>query len=880
MTIITAMFLIVGVGAVIQRGEDGESLIGGGSFEPRADSFTLRAGRVQTLDVLLNDANADRADVSAMQILRAPECGVASVVDGAVQYSSPADCAGTIEISYCLPYDGKCKAVPVTLKVLSSLQVASVDTALPQGPGAPVVAAPDQDRVALRQPMRLTLPDAAEVITPSEATAEVRRMREAAPAVAQAADAGHDANVTVSRTSARSGAVSVAGAEMAAPAPATETAGIAVAGPGDRDPRRAPAPMGLAVASAAPRTAPAFRPPAFRPPAPPVAATPQVMASVPALPTMPLPETAAAPAAAGSLRAAEPGIIPPVTASAVAPAAAPAAAQVAAPTPAPQTGPAVATEIAALNVPATEDALPVPASPTGPAAATGVAALDMPASADVQSAPAVQADVARVAAGGATAPSQPALQQLAAVPAPQTPLPAADVARAPTAAPAAPAAAEVALAPDAQITQPAQAPAPQPEERSLIASLARSNTVLGATVSAAKALFGPGEPAPAAAVVESAPAPRPKGPVEVATLDLDAGGIEEAAGTLTAGTADIRPDTAGKPVEMASLDPQQDRRPYKRRTEEALTPLQLLLGGEETATAPAAAPGPEVAALSGAGTGPALPEAGTGPAAAGLPAPAPATAETEVAALPPAAADPVLEMPRATPALGAAPRCDIDLSMQVQVGAELVASLSSPCRPEQTFLVEHAGLVFSAETDADGVANFIVPAMQSNAIVRVTFPDGGSAVDRATVEGMSRMTRIAVIWTDELDFDLHAREFGARPGSDGDIWEGNARDYRTARRSGGGYVTLLGPFKGPGARAEVYTIFETLRTDPGDIEFALEMNAYSDACARQPVVRVLRSEQAHLVDTADLALDTGICSGGRVAGADFGLARVRIVDAY
>ena len=142
------------------------------------------------------------------------------------------------------------------------------------------------------------------------------------------------------------------------------------------------------------------------------------------------------------------------------------------------------------------------------------------------------------------------------------------------------------------------------------------------------------------------------------------------------------------------------------------------------------------------------------------------------------------------------------------------------------------------------------------------------------------MTRVAVIWSDELDFDLHAREFGAEAGSGSDIWEGNPRDYRTARRSGGGYLQLLGPFKGPGARAEVYTIFETLRTDSGKIDFSLELSAYSDACTKQPVVRVLRSEQAHIVDQADMAIDTRACDGDSVAGAEFGLTEIEIADAY
>ena len=86
MTIMTAMFLIVGVGAVIQRDEDGSSLFGGGgTFEPRPDIFTVRAGRSQALDVLLNDRNPDRVDPAELSLVQPPNCGTATVLDGSIQ---------------------------------------------------------------------------------------------------------------------------------------------------------------------------------------------------------------------------------------------------------------------------------------------------------------------------------------------------------------------------------------------------------------------------------------------------------------------------------------------------------------------------------------------------------------------------------------------------------------------------------------------------------------------------------------------------------------------------------------------------------------------------------------------------------------------------
>ncbi|MHA3978119.1 hypothetical protein ACW9UR_10590 [Halovulum sp. GXIMD14794] len=858
MTIMTAMFLIVGVGAVIQRDEDGSSLFGGGgTYEPRPDNFTLRAGRSQALDVLLNDRNPDRVDPAELTLVQPPNCGTATVLDGAIQYSSPPNCDGSIALSYCVPFDGACEVVSVTLRVISQ-QGTSQSVATAPDPAAQVEqgGAPAQDQLAMRQPMRLTLPSESEVITPSEATAEVRRMGgEPAQAVVQEADASHESNVNVSRTSARTGSVSVVGTEMAAPSPVGESSGIALASNGatDSSPRRSMAPMGLAEA---PRTglSPA---PAFEPPSRPDAANPQVMASIPSMPSVSVDSPSAGLATAPT--PAETAEAPEVDTAEVDTAEVETAEAEAVEA---EAGPVVATDIGSAPTVEADTAL------------AGLPNAGDQSATPADDAPAVSMEVAGLAApatdNSAPAPAGPALAEAPAVE---------------NAAPApAPVETEVAAAtpaePEAQTAQPEQAEAPEPEERSLIASLARSNTVLGATVSAAKALFGPEETSAPREVIATASAPRPEEVTEVASLDLDTIEIEEALGTLPV-TIDSRPEPIGKPVEIAALETG-DAEPYRRRTEQALTPLQLMLSGEKEGATVIGEDGTEVAALSpdGADLRPRLRDGVTAPAANGLPAPETGTEETEVAALPLAGDDPELDLPWLTPGLVTGVSCEIDLSMQVQVGAELVVSLSSPCRPGKTFAVDHAGLVFTADTDADGVATFIVPAMQTNAIVRVTFPDGGTAVDRVTVEGMSRMTRVAVIWSDELDFDLHAREFGAEAGSGSDIWEGNPRDYRTARRSGGGYLQLLGPFKGPGARAEVYTIFETLRTDSGKIDFSLELSAYSDACTKQPVVRVLRSEQAHIVDQADMAIDTRACDGDSVAGAEFGLTEIEIADAY
>ncbi|NNU79237.1 hypothetical protein HMH01_02185 [Halovulum dunhuangense] len=696
MTILTALLLLVGVGAVMQGGG---GLLGGGAYQANSDNFTLRAGRVQTLDVLLNDLGTDRIDPANLRVAQQPSCGSAIVIDGAIQYSGSDVCSGKANFTYCVADGEECLPTMVNLTLL---RVENDAVATGGAGGAPVfidtiaqAAAPqDAEQTALKQPMRLTLPANAEVITPSAATEAVRRIAgESSGTAIEASDAA-ETTVIVANTAARSGRVAFETATLDAPDMAAEGAGVVIAAPRTAESPRpsAAAPSGLALAAPglAPQGGAGFTPP-----------TPASRAEEPAIATA----------------------TPPLSA------------------PEPDT-----TEIARLPQPEAADA-PAP----------------------------VLSDA--IAAPGKPAPQEEVL----------------------------------ASAPEAQVAEPQgfAAPAEPADDAGVLASLARSNTVIGATVSAAKALFAPSTPTPReTAVVDGRTAPRPDGMAAVATLGTpggSAGAPVEAPALPQAGEAP-RPSSLPQKVEFAALD--SSDAPFEPR----------ILRREQAA--------------------------------------------------------PALDLPRYTADPAATAACAVDLALQVQIGAEIVGSVSSPCRPDSPFIVEHEGLAFTAFTDGDGVANFVVPALVTNATVRVSFPDGAASDARAVVEGMTRMTRVAVVWADPVDVDLHASEYGAARGADGHVWAGNARNYRLARRSGGGYLTALGPLDGDGIRAEVYTLFETLRTEAGEI--TLDLVPVADACAAEPVIRVQRSEGAEIVATTDMFLDAVTCGTQQLAGPGAGLSAIRL----
>ncbi|MEM8869784.1 MAG: hypothetical protein AAGE38_05230 [Pseudomonadota bacterium] len=825
MTILTAMLVIVGVGAVLQRGENGSSLLGsGGSFQSNPDTFALRAGRVQSLDVLLNDQNVDRVSADDLTIVKAPSCGVAQVVGGAIQYSESQSCLGEVAMAYCVPWDGSCRSTDVTLDIV---RVNPDNTVVSSSSGPAVVdvvaqgAAPqDTTQVVLAQPRRLKLPATAEVITPSEATADVRAIaREAGPSTVVASDTA-EAAVSVSTASARSGSVGVVGATMDAPQVAEESSGIQIAsisapeGVKPKFIRPNSAPLMTQLGDTPPRSEVAFEPPS-RPDAAPVV----VMESLDPLPNQ-------AQADAGGQALPDPTDLDQVVVAETAPT--PATLPVSTPqaptnTAGGSNGVAPATLSAKDVVVAAEDA---PATQEVPATLNAEAVIETPTPAPVV-AELPLAVTPRPATAPEDEPEQDQVELALALPQSE-PVPVA-----PKPVVVEPEAVEA--APEAQVNEPAPVVAPvveaSPDSSGVLASLARSNTVFGATVSAAKALFAPTDPR---GTVNHTPsgtsAPRPRELTDVTELGAASLQNRDSIATLSigAGTRQVRPASSQspRPVVVASLNPDGE----------------TFLPGSE-----APAPGRVVAAL----------------------APEPSDEPVSTA---------TLDIPDYTSQNSiTAAQCDIDLALQVKVGAEMVASLSSYCRPEETFIVEHAGLHFSAETDEDGVANFVVPALMTNATVRVTFPDGKTAVDRAVVEGMSNMTRVAMVWTAENDFNLHARELNVGSGAATEIWSGNASTYRLARRTGNGYLTMLGPLSGPGVKAEVYTLFETPRTKTDVIEFDVRLGE-TGSCVGAPVVRVLRSELAEIVRNTDIRLDLAGCTPNEPINVGFGLRDIAIAN--
>ncbi|MHA3914191.1 hypothetical protein [Halovulum sp. GXIMD14793] len=726
MTIFTVLVLIIGAGAIMNRGDGSGSLLGGsGAYKAQPDVFTLRAGRVQSLDVLLNDYNADRVNPDELKIVNAPSCGSALVVAGTIQFSESHACEGQVLMQYCVPFEDACEVTVVTLNVL---KVENIPAAVSSnGKGEPMIMADvtqgnsptgfANETSSMQVPVRLEVPSTAEVTTPTEAVAEIRNRDVQVAVATDIGDMGQsDRAVSVDNSTARVSRVGGGDVALQAPALEGEESNINIAGATTSRPNvsapRPSAPTGFGAGTQGLETA------------------------------MSLPSSPSLPSQGGS-------------------------------------------------------------SPQPPVAPTQIAAAD-------------------------TRPATPVSPQVEATPVVETPVASVEAVEiTPTGK-----SSDVVATADIGIFEEVPGPvvAETPNDSGVIANLARSNSFLGVTVSAAKGLLSPEEGSEAAARADTSTSRPNTGEFAVAGgVAPDGTAVIDSARSIPLPQIDRRFAPEGEEPEqiVASLDSSRHNEVvFKRISRPAQRPVQL---------------NTDDVAVDG------RPQSGI-----------------QIISEPAQVASLNVEEPQPTRPVEVpvTAGCGIDMSLQTSHGdgTEIVATVVSPCRPGQQFAVGHAGLKFSAETDADGVANFVVPAMVGDAEVAVMFADGANQSQSIQVPNMDRVTRVAVMWSADIDLDLHAREFGAQAGTIGHIWAQRPSDPQKARRAGGGYLTVLGPQNGPGLKAEVYTIIKSSRTQSGLVDLSLQLAGVGQQCENRPEIHTMRSEGARVGRDRDLQFTISDCA--------------------
>ncbi len=159
---------------------------------------------------------------------------------------------------------------------------------------------------------------------------------------------------------------------------------------------------------------------------------------------------------------------------------------------------------------------------------------------------------------------------------------------------------------------------------------------------------------------------------------------------------------------------------------------------------------------------------------------------------------------RPVPIATAAALCQIKVSAQARIAAQVLLTINAPCQPSTTVTIHHGGLSFREKLSAEGVLSLIIPAFSEVAKFDVDLNDGQQKTAMAMVPEAARINRIAISWQGKHDIELLAVDRESHR-----ISPENPRSLRQALLDNGGYVTVLGnPDLQAPIRAQVITFFQ------------------------------------------------------------------------
>lgn len=186
--------------------------------------------------------------------------------------------------------------------------------------------------------------------------------------------------------------------------------------------------------------------------------------------------------------------------------------------------------------------------------------------------------------------------------------------------------------------------------------------------------------------------------------------------------------------------------------------------------------------------------------------------------------------------------CPATLQLSPAPGAMINLSLDTPCNPGERIVVRHAGLSFTARTDANGAARLLVPALQAEALVAVYLAGSEVALGSVMVPEANQLRRFAFQWASSEPFTLRVTE--------GDQVYVSATDGSTHKIMSLGSASVQNPML-----AQVYTYPAAAAAS---VDVSVELRVGPASCGRTLTAQTLVAEWGY-VQQSDRPVAVPLC---------------------
>ena len=162
-------------------------------------------------------------------------------------------------------------------------------------------------------------------------------------------------------------------------------------------------------------------------------------------------------------------------------------------------------------------------------------------------------------------------------------------------------------------------------------------------------------------------------------------------------------------------------------------------------------------------------------------------------------------------------------------GGRTRVAIDTPCRAEQSVVLAYAGAVFIRLLDTHGSGEFVLDCFAGEAeAVTFSFEDNTKIVRQPVAADMREISKVAIVWTDTVDLDLHAFAYAAEFNGPGHVWSGNPGSFDEASTRarqdgrGQGFLSTTGAGGEIGMNFEVYTFVHQAGQTPGSVKLVID----------------------------------------------------------
>lgn len=216
--------------------------------------------------------------------------------------------------------------------------------------------------------------------------------------------------------------------------------------------------------------------------------------------------------------------------------------------------------------------------------------------------------------------------------------------------------------------------------------------------------------------------------------------------------------------------------------------------------------------------------------------------------------------PPSTASAAEAADCSIRMLAEPAAVALVEVSVDAPCNPDAQFTLHHQGMMFTALTDSDGLAQMTVPALAVEAVFIASFPNNVGSMAIADVPGLADFHRAVLQWQGDAGLELHALENGAEYGEDGHVHNAAARGPDALKAGNGGFLVRLGDPRGQSPLlAEVYTYPRGENGRSGWVALSAEAEITDANCGRSVAAQSIQIAPGAKPTALDLTLTMPDC---------------------